>query len=149
MKLLEHQGKSLLSQSGFATPDGAVASEASEAAAIAGALGGRVVIKAQIPSGKRGKSGAIRFADTPAEARQAAARAVCRARCSVRKRSIAAREPGSQGLTSLEEAETAAFALLRHIAAQRAHAVQEAVTLEQYIRSIRRRLISLTSDTAP
>jgi succinyl-CoA synthetase beta subunit len=72
MKLLEHQGKSLLSQGGLTTPDGAVATEASEAAAIAGALGGRVVIKAQIPAGKRGKSGAIRFADTPAQAKQAA-----------------------------------------------------------------------------
>jgi succinyl-CoA synthetase beta subunit len=73
VKLLEYQGKSLLSQGGLATPDGAVAGEASEAATIAGALGGRVVIKAQVPTGKRGKSGAIRFADTPAQAKQAAA----------------------------------------------------------------------------
>jgi len=73
VKLLEYQGKRLLSQGGLATPDGAVAGEASEAAAIAGALGGRVVIKAQVPTGKRGKSGAIRFADTPAQAHQAAA----------------------------------------------------------------------------
>ncbi len=73
MKLLEYQGKSLLSQGGLVTPDGAVARDASEAATIAGALGGRVVIKAQIPAGKRGKSGAIQFADTPAQARQAAA----------------------------------------------------------------------------
>lgn len=73
MKLLEYQGKRLLSQGGLATPDGAVAGEASEAAAIAGALGGRVVIKAQVPTGKRGKSGAIRFADTPAQAHQATA----------------------------------------------------------------------------
>ncbi len=73
MKLLEHQGKSLLSQGGLPTPDGAVAGEASEAAAIAGALGGRVVIKAQVPTGKRGKSGAIRFADDPGQAKQAAA----------------------------------------------------------------------------
>ncbi len=73
MKLLEYQGKSLLSQGGLATPDGAVARDAAEAATIASALGGRVVIKAQIPAGKRGKSGAIQFADTPAQARQAAA----------------------------------------------------------------------------
>ena len=69
MKLLEYQGKSLLAQGGLATPDGAVASDAGEAATIAGALGGRVVIKAQIPAGKRGKSGAIQFADSPAQAR--------------------------------------------------------------------------------
>jgi succinyl-CoA synthetase beta subunit len=73
VKLLEYQGKSLLAQGGLVTPDGAVASDASEAAAIAGALGGRVVIKAQIPAGKRGKSGAIQFADSPAQTRQAAA----------------------------------------------------------------------------
>ena len=73
MKLLEYQGKSLLSQGGLVTPDGAVASDAGEAATIAGALGGRIVIKAQIPAGKRGKSGAIQFADDPAQARQAAA----------------------------------------------------------------------------
>ncbi|GFG50945.1 succinate--CoA ligase [Mycolicibacterium agri] len=73
MKLLEHQGKSLLSREGLTTPDGAVAAEASEAATIANAIGGRVVIKAQIPAGKRGKSGAIRFADSPAQAHQAAA----------------------------------------------------------------------------
>jgi succinyl-CoA synthetase beta subunit len=73
VKLLEHQGKSLLSKGGLVTPDGAVARDASEAAAIAGALDGRVVIKAQIPAGKRGKSGAIQFADTPAQAQQVAA----------------------------------------------------------------------------
>jgi succinyl-CoA synthetase beta subunit len=73
VKLLEYQGKSLLAQGGLVTPDGAVATDAGEAAAIAGALGGRVVIKAQIPAGKRGKSGAIQFADTPAQAREAAA----------------------------------------------------------------------------
>jgi succinyl-CoA synthetase beta subunit len=73
VKLLEYQGKSLLSQGGLVTPDGAVARDAAEAATIAGALDGRVVIKAQIPAGKRGKSGAIQFADTPAQAHQAAA----------------------------------------------------------------------------
>jgi succinyl-CoA synthetase beta subunit len=73
MKLLEHQGKALLADAGIDIPDGAVVSEASEAAAVASALGGRVAIKAQIPTGKRGKSGAIRFADDPTEARTHAA----------------------------------------------------------------------------
>jgi succinyl-CoA synthetase beta subunit len=73
VKLLEYQGKTLLAQGGLVTPDGAVASDADEAATIAGALGGRVVIKAQIPAGKRGKSGAIQFAETPAQAQHAAA----------------------------------------------------------------------------
>ncbi|MGH3438419.1 MAG: ATP-grasp domain-containing protein [Sciscionella sp.] len=73
MKLVEHQGKRLLSEVGVRIPDGAVVTEAGEAAAIASTLGGRVVLKAQIPVGKRGRSGAVRFVDTPAQAQQAAA----------------------------------------------------------------------------
>lgn len=72
MKLLEYQGKRMLSGCGIATPDGAVVGETDEAAAMAGALGGPVVVKAQIPTGKRGKSGAIRFAETTNHAREVA-----------------------------------------------------------------------------
>lgn len=73
MNLLEHHGKRLLAECGLATPDGAVVCEANDAATVAAALGGRVAVKAQVPAGKRGKSGAIRFADTPAQAGEAAA----------------------------------------------------------------------------
>jgi succinyl-CoA synthetase beta subunit len=73
MKLLEHQGKQLLAASGVPTPDGGVASRAEDAAALAGALGGRVVVKAQVTAGKRGKAGAVLFADDPAGAQRAAA----------------------------------------------------------------------------
>lgn len=73
MDLLEHEGKQLLSACGVPTPDGATVAEASEAAAIAAALESRVVVKAQVAAGKRGKSGAVRFAEGPAEAQRAAA----------------------------------------------------------------------------
>ncbi|OZM71611.1 succinate--CoA ligase [Amycolatopsis antarctica] len=73
MKLLEHQGKQLLAGTGIAIPKGRVATTADDAAAAAVAIGGRVVLKSQIASGKRGKSGGILFADDPETARTAAA----------------------------------------------------------------------------
>jgi succinyl-CoA synthetase beta subunit len=74
MKLLEHQGKRLLETAGLRTPRSGVASSAAEAESVARDLGAGVVLKAQVPTGKRGKSGAILFADSPAEARAAAER---------------------------------------------------------------------------
>lgn len=53
-------------------PDGSVAAGPAEAAAIAARLGGRVVVKSQVPAGKRGKAGGVQFADTPAQAQQIA-----------------------------------------------------------------------------
>ncbi|WP_020494567.1 succinate--CoA ligase subunit beta [Sciscionella marina] len=73
MQLLEYEGKQLLSRAGVRTPDGATVSDPGEAATIAAALGNQVVVKAQVPAGKRGKAGAVRFADSPGEARDAAA----------------------------------------------------------------------------
>ena len=73
MDLLEHIGKQRCSaRRGSASPRGAVASTAEEAAGAAADLGGSVVIKAQVPAGKRGKAGAIRFADDPRRAQAAA-----------------------------------------------------------------------------
>lgn len=71
MNLLEHQGKRLLAQAGLQVPDGTVVRSADEARAAA-ATGRRVAVKSQIPAGKRGKAGGIRFADTPDQAAQAA-----------------------------------------------------------------------------
>jgi succinyl-CoA synthetase beta subunit len=68
MKLLEHQGKSLIAHSGLRTPRGQVAGSSVEAADAAAAVGGRVVVKAQVPTGKRGKAGAVLFADDPDQA---------------------------------------------------------------------------------
>lgn len=72
MKLLEHQGKHFLAQAGLPIPHGRVVTTADDARQAAAALGTRVALKAQVPAGKRGKSGGIRFADTPEEAHAAA-----------------------------------------------------------------------------
>ncbi|MFI5613034.1 ATP-grasp domain-containing protein [Amycolatopsis sp. NPDC051903] len=72
MKLLEHQGKQLLDQAGVRVPRGTVVTTVDGARRAAAAIGARVALKSQVPSGKRGKSGGIRFADTPEEAGAAA-----------------------------------------------------------------------------
>lgn len=72
MRLLECKGKQLLTDFGVRAPRGETCVTPDAAAQIARRLGGPVVVKAQILSGKRGKSGGIRSADRPEEARQAA-----------------------------------------------------------------------------
>ena len=71
MILPEHIGKAKLQQFGVPVPWGLVASSADEAFAIAQELGTPAAIKAQVPTGRRGKAGGIRFALTPEEAREA------------------------------------------------------------------------------
>ncbi|HOG46198.1 MAG TPA: ADP-forming succinate--CoA ligase subunit beta [Anaerolineae bacterium] len=73
MKLHEFQSKAILGRFGIPVPRGEVAGSAEEAGAIAGRLGGRVAVKAQVLVGGRGKAGGIRVAATPAEAREKAA----------------------------------------------------------------------------
>lgn len=73
MKLLEREGKSLLSDAGIAVPPGTTARNPDEAASAC-ARWGRVALKGQVPSGKRGKSGGIAFAEDTATARAAASR---------------------------------------------------------------------------
>ncbi len=68
MKVHEYQAKALLAEFGIPVPEGRVASMAGEAREIAKALGGRVVIKAQVFAGGRGKAGGIKVADSPEEA---------------------------------------------------------------------------------
>jgi succinyl-CoA synthetase beta subunit len=72
MDLSEHLGKAQLRHVGIVVPSGAVAESAEEAERIASELGADVALKAQIPAGKRGKAGAIRFAGSPREAAQVA-----------------------------------------------------------------------------
>ena len=72
MKLHEHQSKSLMAQHGIPVPGGGVASTSAEARAVAQGLGGRVVVKAQVHAGGRGKGGGIKLVEGPAEAEQAA-----------------------------------------------------------------------------
>jgi succinyl-CoA synthetase beta subunit len=68
MNFEEHAAKPLLARHGIAVPRGELARTPDEAAAVATRLG-PVVVKAQVPAGKRGKAGGIRLAATPDEAR--------------------------------------------------------------------------------
>ena len=71
MNFEEHAAKPLLAAAGIATPPGAVATSADEAEAIARRIGA-CVVKAQVPTGKRGKAGGIKLAATPEAAAAAA-----------------------------------------------------------------------------
>jgi succinyl-CoA synthetase beta subunit len=71
MNFEEHAAKPLLAAAGIAVPEGRLATTP-EAAAEAAAAIGAVVVKAQVPIGKRGKAGGIRLAKDPGEAHQAA-----------------------------------------------------------------------------
>jgi succinyl-CoA synthetase beta subunit len=68
MKIHEYQGKEVLAQHGVPVPRGIVITEAAAARAAAEELGGRVVVKAQIHAGGRGKGGGVKLADNPDEA---------------------------------------------------------------------------------
>ncbi len=72
MKIHEYQAKDLLRQYQVAVPQGGVACTAEEAEKIAADLEGRVVVKAQIHAGGRGKGGGVKLAASAREAGQAA-----------------------------------------------------------------------------
>ena len=72
MKIHEYQAKALLSEFSIPIPTGAVATTPAEAKNIAAELGGKVVIKAQVYAGGRGKAGGIKVAKTPEEAEKLA-----------------------------------------------------------------------------
>ena len=72
MKIHEYQAKGLFARQGLAVPRGEVAFNPAEARAIADRLGGRVVVKAQIHAGGRGKGGGVKVVETADEAEQAA-----------------------------------------------------------------------------
>jgi succinyl-CoA synthetase beta subunit len=71
-KFLEFEAKRLLKTAGISTPRGRLASDVAEVLAAGEGIGYPVVLKAQIPTGKRGKAGAILFAATADEADQKA-----------------------------------------------------------------------------
>jgi len=73
MKLHEYQSKQFFAKYGIPIPKGRVAANAEEAKHIAQELGDRVVIKAQVLVGGRGKAGGIRLAKSPEEAEELAA----------------------------------------------------------------------------
>jgi len=72
MKIHEFQAKDVLRSYGVAVPEGQVATTPEEAEEIATRLGGRVVVKAQIHAGGRGKGGGVKLVESAAEAREAA-----------------------------------------------------------------------------
>ncbi|MGD8353598.1 MAG: acetate--CoA ligase family protein, partial [Pseudomonadota bacterium] len=72
MKIHEYQAKDLLREYGIPTTLGSVAASAVEAGKIARELGGRVVVKAQIHAGGRGKGGGVKVVDGAGEAEAAA-----------------------------------------------------------------------------
>lgn len=66
--LTEDKVKAALRNFGLPAPEGVSASTPAEAAQAAERFGGPVVIKALVPTGRRGHAGAVKFADTPDEA---------------------------------------------------------------------------------
>ena len=72
MKIHEYQAKGLFRTYGIPVPDGGVAATTDEAAAIAERIGGRVMVKAQIHAGGRGKGGGVKPAVDRDEAATAA-----------------------------------------------------------------------------
>ncbi len=68
MDLYEHQGKELFRRFGIPVSEGRVARTPEEARAAAEAIGGPVVVKAQVLTGGRGKAGGIKLAESPDEA---------------------------------------------------------------------------------
>lgn len=72
MKMFEYMGKEVFTQFGLPVPKGRMVKTPDEAAQVATEIGGPVVIKSQVLSGKRGKAGGIKFADNPEGAKAAA-----------------------------------------------------------------------------
>jgi succinyl-CoA synthetase beta subunit len=72
VKIHEYQAKEILRQFGVPVPKGGVAETPAEARSVAQGLGGRVVVKAQVHAGGRGKAGGVKLADDPAATEVAA-----------------------------------------------------------------------------
>lgn len=70
MKLQEYHAKKLYARYNIPIPKGRIAASASEARQLCEELGGKVVIKAQVLAGGRGKAGGIRLVRSPEEAEE-------------------------------------------------------------------------------
>ncbi|GAB2917443.1 ADP-forming succinate--CoA ligase subunit beta [Streptomyces heilongjiangensis] len=68
MDLFEHQARELFEEHGISVPRAEVTDSPEEVRAIARRLGGRVVVKAQVRTGGRGRAGGVRIAADPAAA---------------------------------------------------------------------------------
>jgi succinyl-CoA synthetase beta subunit/citryl-CoA synthetase large subunit len=74
IRLLEDTAKAWLRTAQIAVPAGSTVASADAAQAAAAQLGGDVVVKALVPAGRRGKSGAVQHASSPEEAASIAGR---------------------------------------------------------------------------
>ena len=70
MKLHEYQSKALLEKFGVPVPGGDVTENGTDAKAIADKFGGKVVVKAQVLMGGRGKAGGVKLFNDSNEAAQ-------------------------------------------------------------------------------
>jgi succinyl-CoA synthetase beta subunit len=70
--LMEFQAKTVFAKHGVRTTVGAVVTSPEEARAAAEKIGGRVVVKAQVKTGGRGKAGGVKLAGSPDEAEEKA-----------------------------------------------------------------------------
>jgi succinyl-CoA synthetase beta subunit len=73
MRFFEYESRAVLAREKIPVADGGLARTPDEAASIAASVGGPVVLKSQVLTGGRMKAGGVKFADTPEEAREAAA----------------------------------------------------------------------------
>ena len=71
MNLEEHAAKPILAEAGIVVPPGRLCMSAEEAKSAAEIIG-PCVVKAQVPTGKRGKAGGIKLTTSPREAEEAA-----------------------------------------------------------------------------
>ena len=76
MKIHEYQAKALLAQYGIPVPRGKVACSPAEAGEIAAEIGSKVVIKAQVYAGGRGKAGGIKIVGNATDAKKAASQLI-------------------------------------------------------------------------
>ncbi|MGY4765455.1 ADP-forming succinate--CoA ligase subunit beta [Kribbella sp. CWNU-51] len=72
MDLMEYQAKTVFAKHGVRTTVGEVVTTPTEARAAAEKIGGRVVVKAQVKTGGRGKAGGVKLASSPDEAEEKA-----------------------------------------------------------------------------
>ena len=72
MKLYEYQAKQVFASFGLPVPKGEAADTPDKVAEVAERIGGRVVIKAQVHVGGRGKAGGVKLADDAKQAREIA-----------------------------------------------------------------------------
>ena len=73
MNIHEYQAKAIIDKFRVPTPKAEVASTAAEAKEIALRIGGRVVVKAQVNAGGRGKVCCVKLVNSPEEAEEVAA----------------------------------------------------------------------------